>query len=82
MTKSSITALHEIMQGIEFSTEHEEEWKNIVATHLNTLVGRAVYELETSELEVDREFAYAVWRTCERVAEFEKLTCKGITKYG
>lgn len=61
----------------EFSEEHHEEWRNEVARDLNQLIGRAMYEVETSDDECDKSLAAAVLRIVERVADFESIEAKG-----
>lgn len=64
----------------EYAEDHPEEWRNEVARDLNSLVGRATYEIETDEDECNNNLAAAVLRIAERVAETEGIRVKGPPK--
>jgi hypothetical protein len=53
---------------------HSEPWRNQVADDLNQILGRVIFELETSADEADIEFAFAALRIVERVAGFEQIS--------
>ena len=58
-----------------FSQSHDEAWRNQVAHDLGLLVDREVCFLETHGYSSD--YAAAVLRIVERVAEFEEIEAKG-----
>jgi len=68
--------VYDRLMEIEFCQTHPEEWRNQVAKDLNVLVGRATYEIETSNDVSDKDLAAAVLRIVERVAEFENIERK------
>jgi hypothetical protein len=63
--------------GLEFSTDHAEQWKNDCARDLNRLLGRIVFQLETDGDEEDCAWAEATIRLVFRVAGFEEIQRKG-----
>lgn len=57
-----------------FDEEYQtEDYKNIIAKDLNSLIGRAQYEAETSNNKVDNEFVLSVMRIVDRVRHFEEI---------
>ena len=64
----------EELEAIELDDEGQEcAWKNEIAKDLNTLLGRAIYEMETSGDETDIDLAGAVLRVVKRLKEAEEL---------
>ena len=59
-----------------FSEEHPDEWRNRVARDLKDLVGREVATIVTHGYASD--YAAAVIRIVERVAEFEEIKVKRV----
>lgn len=56
-----------------FSERHQDQWRNIVARHLNVLLGRARFFRETSNDASDVEAEEATLAIAERVATFEEI---------
>lgn len=73
MNIRAVDSLIDILGDFEASTAHEDDRKNSSAKLINILVGRAIYELETSGDEADVHFAYSVWRVAQRLVIAENL---------
>ena len=66
--------LHKECSELSYDSENQpQKWANQVAQDLNTLLGRALYFLETSGDESDIFAARATLRIVRRVEEFEGI---------
>jgi hypothetical protein len=66
--------LHKECSKLTYDQENQsDEWKIHVAHDLNTLLGRAMYFLETDRDESDVAAAQATLRIVRRVEEFEGI---------
>jgi hypothetical protein len=74
--KQEIEDLLIVIRDLEFEAVQNTAWRTAVASTLNTILGRASYELETCGDKMDRRLAHAVITIARRTAEFDNIRYK------
>jgi hypothetical protein len=74
-SKDVVGTLLERIKTMQLKEKQSEQWQTDLASDIEKVLGRTVFELETSGDESDILFAEAIIKICARVIDFEWLEC-------